>query len=91
MKSAFVPRAKDGQDTILEAVAEAAGAGNWEELSIQALLLGSQQAGFEGVWKLDQFEMFQSHPLPAFVLRSVPALPARVLVLVFVKQWLWLT
>lgn len=61
--------AKDGRDTILESVAEAAGANNWEDISVQALLMGTDQAGTPRVWTLRDLEAFQSNALPCWVLR----------------------
>ena len=67
-----LPRAQDGADTITEAVAEAAGAGNWEELSCMSLLLGSQDAVSERVWTLEQLEILREKSLPCWVLRYAP-------------------
>lgn len=67
---------QDGKDIIFEAVAEAAGASRWDEIStsVKALLEGRVQAGQPTTWRLQELEAFQENSLPCWILRCVPAL-----------------
>lgn len=60
---------KAGADIISEAIAEAAAAANWENMSAQALLLGTNQKGTERPWTFAQLEALQSRSVPCWVMR----------------------
>ena len=66
---AYVPRAKDGQDTIVEAVNEAHGASSWDHSTVQSYLLGEHQGKSRPTWRLDQLQDFDAHGLPCWVVR----------------------
>ena len=58
-----------GRENILEAVEDASGAENWDDFSVQALLLNDRNAVPQSVWKPEELERYDNHHLPCWVLR----------------------